>query len=133
LRPGQKFSVTAIPGRPESGDSISGEYVNPKPLPASTVKQLHPIVMNAEVSWKEPNWRIEREELQNLAVKLERRYNVKITVDDRLKTYRFSGTLKDESLEQVLTAVQLSSPIMFVVKGKEVSLLVDVKKMKQEI
>jgi hypothetical protein len=61
-------------------------------------------------------------------VKLERRYDVRITIDERLKTCRFSGTLKDESLEQVLTAMQFSSPILFSIKGKEVKIYVDKKK-----
>ncbi|MDH6303710.1 transmembrane sensor [Parabacteroides sp. PF5-5] len=126
LKPGQKFSVAAyMDSKPEEETDLQQEI-----LTAPVIKQLPAVVANAEVSWKERNWRIEREELQSLAVKLERRYDVKIQVDDLLKNYRYSGTLKDESLEQVLTAMQLSSPILFEVKGKNVQIYVDLKKMK---
>lgn len=124
LRPGQKFSVTAyLAPKPE-------ETVPEETQKAPVIEQLPAVVAKAEVSWKERNWRIEKEELQSLAIKLERRYDVKIEVDDLLKNYRYTGTLKDESLEQVLTAMQLSSPILFEVNGKNVQIYVDTKKMK---
>jgi ferric-dicitrate binding protein FerR (iron transport regulator) len=131
LKPGQKFSIATTSAQTKTDKPVPVAEADSQSLPAPVIKQLSPAVVDAEVSWKELNWRIEREELQSLAVKLERRYDVKIKVDDRLKTYRFSGTLKDESLEQVLTAMQLSSPIWFLVKGKEVAIYVDEKKMKQ--
>jgi hypothetical protein len=84
------------------------------------------------VSWKERNWRIETEELQSLAVKLERRYDVIINVEEQLKNYRFTGTIKDESLEQVLVAMQFSAPILFQVKGKNVDIYADTKKIKNK-
>jgi transmembrane sensor len=53
-------------------------------------------------SWKDAQWIIESEELQDLARKLERRYNVKIVFrDESLKKYVFSGVLKDETIEQI--------------------------------
>ena len=98
--------------------------VQPKPV----ISHLSPEMANAEISWKERNWRIESESLQSLSVKIERRYDVTIHVDDRLKNYRFTGTIKDESLEQVLHAMQLSAPILFKVEGKNVFITVDPKK-----
>jgi ferric-dicitrate binding protein FerR (iron transport regulator) len=129
LKPGQKYSVSATDRTETDEHPVSGEDAHPEPLPTPVIQQLPPTVVNAEVSWKEANWRIEREELQSLAVKLERRYDVKIKIDERLKTYRFSGTLKDESLEQVLTAMQFSSPILFYIKGKDVFIQIDKKKL----
>jgi ferric-dicitrate binding protein FerR (iron transport regulator) len=130
LKPGEKYSLSATSGRTETGEHpVPDEEVAPEPLPAPVIKQLPQVIVDAEVSWKESNWRIEREELQSLAVKLERRYDVRITIDERLKTYRFSGTLKDESLEQVLTAMKLSSPILFSVKGKDVFIHIDKRKL----
>lgn len=131
LKPGQKFSI-AIPSDlqyPNHSVAKKEEVAAAKKLPTPVVQQLRPAVIDAEISWKESKWRIEREELQSLAVKLERRYDVRITIDERLKTYRFSGTLKDESLEQVLTAMKLSSPILFSVKGKDVFIHIDKRKL----
>jgi transmembrane sensor len=72
-------------------------------------------------SWKDPEWVIIGEELGNLSVELERRYNVKITfADESLKKYKFTGNLKDETFEQVLKIIQISAPIIYTVKCNQV-------------
>jgi len=72
-------------------------------------------------SWKDNRWIIVSEELDDLAIKLERRYNVKISfASEGIKKYRFSGTLKDETFEQVLQVIQLSAPITYLIEGNEV-------------
>ena len=109
LKTGQKLSVTTTDIQPK-------------------VVQLEPDMAEAEVSWKEQSWRVESETLQDLAVKLERRFDVHITVDDQLKNDRFTGTFKNESLEQVLRAMQLFAPILFHIDGKNVEISVDPKK-----
>ena len=73
-------------------------------------------------SWKDSKWIIVGEELDELAVKLERRYNVKITFEDEsLKKYKFTGTLKEETFEQVLKIVQISMPILFTIVDNNVT------------
>jgi ferric-dicitrate binding protein FerR (iron transport regulator) len=132
LKPGQKLLVVApTKAVTESAGDLQPEApaTAPDPIrPVPAVEQLPPDIAEAEVSWKEQQWRIESAPLQDLAIKLGRRYNVHIRVDESLKNHRFTGTLKDESLEQVLHAMQLSSPILFVVDGKNVSISVDPKK-----
>lgn len=74
-------------------------------------------------SWKDNRWIIEREELQSLTVKLERRYNVSIIIsDENLKHYIFSGVLENETLEQVLEAIKLTAPIVYKIDQKQVIL-----------
>ena len=76
----------------------------------------------AVISWKEKNWVIEREDLESLAIKIERRYNVQIHfADESLKKFIFSGVLKDESLEQILTALQLSAPVKYTIDQNSVT------------
>jgi len=115
LKPGQKLSLTATPDA----------------QPVLVITQLEPDMAEAEVSWKERNWRLEGVTLKDLAVKLERRYNVHIQVDDQLKNYSFTGTFEDESLEQVLRSIQLSvpisTPILYHIDGKNVYIQVDPK------
>ena len=73
------------------------------------------------ISWKDNEWVIYRESLENLAVKLERRFDVTISFrDEHLRALRYNGTLPDESLEQVLKVITLVSPIQYMVKGKTV-------------
>jgi len=129
LKPGQKYSI-------RSKSDKKPDVLIQAPTSALTkvtepqIKQLSNDIVRAEVSWKEKNWRIEKENLQSLALKLERRYNVRIQIDDKLTNYHFTGTLKDESLEQVLRAMQSSAPILYIIEGKEVTIMADTKRMK---
>jgi transmembrane sensor len=73
------------------------------------------------ISWKDSKWVFVGEELDQLALKLERRYNVNITFsDESLKHYRFSGTLKSQTFEQVLKIIQESAPIQFTIENNNV-------------
>ena len=106
LKPGQRATITVMEHQPEVA-----------------ITQPDPDIIEAIVSCKEHNWRIESETLQDIAVKLERRYDVHITVDDRLKNTRFTGPLGDETLEQVLHYIQLSVPIQYHIDGKNVEIM----------
>jgi len=65
-------------------------------------------------SWKDSRWIFKSEKLLKLAPILERRYDIMITFRDSvLRSYRFTGTLKEESLEQVLKAICLAAPIRY--------------------
>jgi ferric-dicitrate binding protein FerR (iron transport regulator) len=65
-------------------------------------------------SWKDSRWIFKSEKLLKLAPILERRYDISITFRDSvLRSYRFTGTLKEESLEQVLNAICLAAPIRY--------------------
>jgi ferric-dicitrate binding protein FerR (iron transport regulator) len=85
-----------------------------------------------ETSWKDKRWRIENEDLGSIAVKLGRRYNVTIAfADDRLKSYRFTGTLEDDPIEAVLKAMAQSAPVMYKFQGSEIILSVNNEVSKQ--
>lgn len=74
-------------------------------------------------SWKDSEWIIDSEKLSSLAVKLERRYNVKINISSKsLQDYKFTGTLKDETLEQVLDVIMTSAPIKYEIRNNTVCL-----------
>jgi ferric-dicitrate binding protein FerR (iron transport regulator) len=75
------------------------------------------------ISWKEKRWIIEDESLAELAIELERRYDVLIVFkSEKLKTLRFSGTLLDEPLEQVLKVIGMTAPVNYQLEGKRVIL-----------
>jgi ferric-dicitrate binding protein FerR (iron transport regulator) len=75
------------------------------------------------ISWKENKWIIENQNLQQLAVEMERKFDVKIIFNsERLKNVRFTGTLLNEPIEQVLMVMGVSSPLTYKIKGKEVFL-----------
>ncbi len=92
----------------------------PAPKVAYTKTTIDPVIYT---SWKEVHWNIYRKNLSDLAVELERKYDVTIRFEsEALKSIKFTGTLKDESLEQVLAAMRIASPIEYKIKGKVVEL-----------
>lgn len=83
-------------------------------------------------SWKDSRWVFKNEKLISLAPKLERRYDITITfVDKELEEYAFNGSLLEESLEQVLAAIQLTSPIRYEINAKQVYLYEDKELLRQ--
>jgi transmembrane sensor len=82
-------------------------------------------VNNTEVytSWKDKRLVFDREKMADLAVKLERIYDVRITfIDDELKNYHLSGSLEQETLEQLLYAIRLTIPLDFKIEKNAVFL-----------
>lgn len=58
--------------------------------------------------------------IQTVVKKLEKWYNVEIVIADKsLENYSFTGTFIDESLEQILTILSLTSPMTFEMKPIE--------------
>lgn len=75
------------------------------------------------VSWKENRWIFEQQSLAQIAVELERRFDIQINFEsERLKSFRFTGTIIAEPIEQVLEVMSLSAPINFRLKGRVVTL-----------
>lgn len=95
-------------------------------LPNSS-KITYQIVSNVNTkiptSWKEEEWIIDHERFEDFAVMLQRRYDVKIIFEDEsLKDFTFSGIIKNETLEQMLKAIYLTTPIQYKIEGKIIKL-----------
>jgi ferric-dicitrate binding protein FerR (iron transport regulator) len=72
-------------------------------------------------SWKDSKWIFKSEKMAKLAPILERRYDINVTFQDSvLRSYKFTGTLKEESLEQVLKAVCMAAPIRYEIHHNQV-------------
>lgn len=75
------------------------------------------------ISWKENRWIFEKQSLSQIAVELERKFDIEIIFEsERLKTFRFSGIILAEPIEQVLEVISISAPINFKLKGRVVTL-----------
>lgn len=86
---------------------------------------------SAQVSWKEKRLIIAREQLGPLAEILSRKYDFKFEFkSEDVKHYVFNGTLEDETLQQVMDAIKLSSPIDYKIVGKTVFIDWDVSRAK---
>lgn len=79
-------------------------------------------------SWKDKRWVFQKETLENIAVRLERLYDVHVIFrDDELKEFNLSGAFQEETLEQVLDAIRLTIPIDYTIKHQEVIISMDSK------
>lgn len=72
-------------------------------------------------SWTEDRLIMKSEPMQKMVIKIERKYNVKIHFEDAdLKDFRFSGIIENETLENVLAAISIASPIEYTLKDRDI-------------
>lgn len=106
----------------------SGEESGTRQQAPKRIQPVHKLVkenvkVEPLVSWKENRWIIEKLDLSKLAVELERKFDIQILFrSERLKSFRFTGTLLDEPLEQVLKVMTITAPINYEMNGKKVTL-----------
>jgi len=82
-------------------------------------------------SWKDETWIIESEPLGKLAPVLERRFNMEITFEsDEIMNYKFNGRIQNETIEQILTAIELSAPIQY--RFEKNRIILSANKMRKE-
>jgi transmembrane sensor len=98
-----------------------------KSVPKVSMNKAENLIITPDInpvlytSWKDPVWYIDGESLQSLAIKFERRFNIKFILDSKsIQNYRFTGTLKDEPLELVLNVLELSFPIDYQIINNQV-------------
>lgn len=74
-------------------------------------------------AWKDGTLFIASETLQQLAVKLERKYDVKIQFEDEgLKKLKFTGSLENETIEQVIHAIGIAAHINYEIEDRDILL-----------
>ena len=89
----------------------------------SKVELKNEVKTELYTSWKDSRWVIESESIEDVAMKLQRRYDVQIIIaNNDLKQYPFTGILTDETLEQVLEIMKSVVPINYVISKKVVLL-----------
>jgi ferric-dicitrate binding protein FerR (iron transport regulator) len=84
-------------------------------LNSITVRKVDP---EGLVSWKDQMLVFNGESFDDLAIKMERWFNVRIKIDDiELKTERYSGKfVHNETVYQVLEAIKITTPIVYKVE-----------------
>lgn len=64
--------------------------------------------------WRDNELAFKGETLNDIAIRLNRLYNVQIEFkSEKIKQYRFSGVIKNNSLDNVFEIISLTSPIMY--------------------
>ncbi len=130
LEPNQKVSFVRSSARlaTQSNAQEEEELVMVDPRNIQTVDIIHTknINPNLYTSWRGQRWIFEREKLTDFTKILERRYDVKVYVmDSELNDYKISGSIHQQSLDQLLNAVRLTVPINYKIINNEVILTLD--------
>jgi len=72
-------------------------------------------------SWIYDKIQVKSVTLKELTVKLERKYNVTIHIEDKdLEKMKFTGILENETIEQILQALELSASINYRIDDREI-------------
>ncbi len=83
-------------------------------------------------SWRDANWVIEKQNLYNLARQLERRYSVVIDLrSENIKNFHFSGTIQNETIEQIMEIMRNTMPLKFSMEKGKIIVEEDKKLMKE--
>jgi ferric-dicitrate binding protein FerR (iron transport regulator) len=95
------------------------EKIENKPKDKKEFKDLeltHNINTTLYTSWKDERWILESEPLGALKTVMERRFNIKMVFDNiELENYKFTGTIENETLEQILSAFKLTAPLEYTI------------------
>ncbi|MDD2797774.1 MAG: FecR family protein [Bacteroidales bacterium] len=78
---------------------------------------------NLYTSWMNNQMVFESESFENIAIALERNYNIHFAFESNsLKKYRFTGTIKNTSLESLLQIFSMTSPFTYSIKDSVIYL-----------
>lgn len=100
------------------------------PVPGNPDREsyrLEEVTMNphdslvAETAWKENCLVFNNERFADIALKMERWYDVQIIFEDKqVEDYRFTGTFINETVDQTLEALRFTSPFQYRIDKKKI-------------
>ena len=130
LKPNQKLTFfkkdsTVVDETVETKGKVENKTQTIQKQKIASIPRLVTENINIEpvISWKENRWIFEKQSLSQIAIELERKFDVQIKFEsDRLKTFRFTGIIINEPIEQVLEVMSITAPINFKLKGRVVTL-----------
>lgn len=120
-----KLFVSTLTAPPEKADTkkTRPEAKDIATLPSKAKKQETSIEIENTIAWKEGYLVFDNNSFSDIMVTLSRRYNVHFTYQNsNVLNYRFTGKFKETTLEQVLQAIMLTSPLEAVIKDNQVSI-----------
>jgi len=103
--------------------SLESEIIHEisSPLKPRKIVISNPIKVESSISWREGKLEFFEESFENIAVKLERRFGVEIRIEhDQIKKIKYTGVLKNISIEQALKAIQLTANFNYVINDNTV-------------
>jgi ferric-dicitrate binding protein FerR (iron transport regulator) len=125
LKPREMITFIKQPKKPAKTDTQQ-ESVNKNSSEGVLSEIIPEVKTELQTSWKDATWIIEGKTLGDLAPMLERRYNVVISFEKTdIKQFKFTGKIQNETIEQILMAIELSSPVKFSISNNNISLLLN--------
>jgi len=104
----------------KSGSPVKEDIQKVKPRNIQIVKNPH---AQEASSWKDGKLVIKSESLESLARKLERYFNVRISFkNDSIRNFKYSGILEEVTIEEVLRALERTSPVRFEINKNQIIL-----------
>jgi ferric-dicitrate binding protein FerR (iron transport regulator) len=83
------------------------------------MKLVNPAVLLNETKWIADTLVFKKEKLKDLALKIEKKYDVKIDIQsEALKEKRFSGIFINETIEQAIASLKLSYPMNYTINKR---------------
>ena len=77
-----------------------------------------------ETAWVYNKLIFEEERFEDLALKMERWYNVKINIEnEKLKNYKMSGSFVNETAQEAITILQFLVPFKYSIKNNEIKIM----------
>jgi ferric-dicitrate binding protein FerR (iron transport regulator) len=129
----QKDFIAIQNGSSKSGDKSSkNEVVSHVAMNELSMIKMDAVKTELYTSWRGENWVIEKQNMGNLAQQLERRYNISIEfASENIKKYRFSGTIQNETIEQIMEIMRSTMPLSYSIEKGKIIVKED-KKLMQE-
>ena len=119
LKPNEKISIAnnAIEAPVEKPGKTSVNKNDVRSIPQFIVDELKPSPkydIIPEIAWTQNKLFFEDESLEDIALRLERWFNKKVTIaNESLKNIRYTGNFENETMEEVLSYLKLSKTFNF--------------------
>ncbi len=135
LKPNEQATLTKSENRLSVGDNSVSSDLNAESEDSENVKRSIPLIQptlkitegidpEEFVMWKYNVLVFKNERFEDLSKKMERWYNVKITINNEdLKSSRYTGTFEKETIEQALKALSLSLPFKYKIDKNQITIL----------
>lgn len=124
LQPRQHVTYHKAPDLVKAVQKTGGRKQPVAAVPAIESSQLENTA--PYTAWVDGSWIIASETFEELAIVMERKYNVRVVfTSEELKHYKFSGTFRQETLEQVLDILKLTAPLHYQINHGLVTLTLD--------
>lgn len=126
LKPNDKLIVDNMEAKAEmaSADILQKQKNNhPALLTLGKVNFKENESSALETLWVKNTLAFDKESLEEIALKIERWYDVKVIIpDDRIRKTEYSGIFENEGLDEVMEALQLSGNFHYNISKKEVTI-----------